>query len=910
MRIKLKILLLFILVKNPLVFAQIDDLSILDNLTNNLSQSTSQSENNSNPNLEEKNNKNTPPEKKDFIDDQYGYTGGKNFNSSPKSKFSDQALEYFGYSYFSDQPSTFAPLNNVPVPPDYLIGPDDNIKIILFGINNKTYELRVTRDGDILIPEIGPLYVAGITFKDLKELIQETISNQLIGTQVSVTLGALRSIDIFILGAANNPGMYSISALSTLTNAIIKSGGIDISGSLRNIKLKRSGEVITSFDFYDLLLNGDTRNDARLMQGDVVFIEPIGKTAAINGEINRSGIFELKEDENLNDLIRYAGNFKPKANLSTAQITRINSLTYSFDLISLDLTNQRNEDLAIQSGDVISIYPVTDSLKKAVLISGHAKQPGFYPWTEGMKIKDLFDSADDLLEMTDLNYVLIKTKDINSHTFQFSQVDLEELFNDPESRGNVVLSDQDEIILFPSILSSDLITTRMITDRYLLDKKTNKMVLEDQWTSLTYLRKSQMELDQQLPIPEQNLDQDKTNMEQDTRRYYEYSIYDYCLIPDNIVDLVTADNFETESNINKLITNVCRQQLLDPSLDLIKRNNKNERLGIVTVFGNVHFPGTYPYVRDMILSHAIKAAGGSKTSTYNAEIEISTRNSSGKKISSSNNFASIEEVNEIKLQAMDTVTLKQIFSDIGSVEIKGEVFFPGTYPISEKQSLLSLVNRAGGLTELSSPEAAYFQRQSLKEYEQKRLKTAQEELTRKILMSGQSNLGQDELDQNDIAQLITVIDTSNAEETEALGRLVIDLQGILDGEVDDILLEDGDVINIPRRKQSVSVIGEVFVTNTHLHDKSLTIQDYISLSGGVTSFADNNNIYLIKSDGSIVSPSQLSSGFFRASGSIIDPGDTIVVPLELQPFSTIKATTEITQIIYQMALAAAAVNSF
>ena len=142
--------------------------------------------------------------------------------------------------------------------------------------------------------------------------------------------------------------------------------------------------------------------------------------------------------------------------------------------------------------------------------------------------------------------------------------------------------------------------------------------------------------------------------------------------------------------------------------------------------------------------------------------------------------------------------------------------------------------------------------------------------------------------------------------------MVINLQGILNGSIGDIILEDGDTINIQKMKQSVSVIGEVFVSNSHIFREKLSIEDYISLSGGATSFADQDNIYLIKSDGSILSPSQFRqrSGFFRENNSSLEPGDTIVVPLQVQPFSGIKATTEITQIIYQMALAAAAVNSF
>ena len=179
-------------------------------------------------------------------------------------------------------------------------------------------------------------------------------------------------------------------------------------------------------------------------------------------------------------------------------------------------------------------------------------------------------------------------------------------------------------------------------------------------------------------------------------------------------------------------------------------------------------------------------------------------------------------------------------------------------------------------------------------------------------MSSQSGgLGQESLDNNSINQLTSLITADTGVNDTLVGRLVINLNAILDQEVEDIILKDGDSLIIPKRKQSISVIGEVFVANSHLYKNSLNLKDYISLSGGTTIFADENNTYLIKSDGSIVSPSQLSgSGFFRAGKSSLEPGDTIVVPLNIQPFSGVKATTEITQIIYQMALAAAAVNSF
>ncbi|SVC96827.1 uncharacterized protein METZ01_LOCUS349681, partial [marine metagenome] len=256
------------------------------------------------------------------------------------------------------------------------------------------------------------------------------------------------------------------------------------------------------------------------------------------------------------------------------------------------------------------------------------------------------------------------------------------------------------------------------------------------------------------------------------------------------------------------------------------------------------------------------------------------------------------------------INLKQISTGVKTVEVSGEVYFSGVYPISENQTLGELITRAGGITENGSAEGAYFQRQSLKEAEIQRLKSAKNELKRKILLSSQSGgLGQNALDNNSITQLTSLI-VGDTGENEVMGRLVVDIDSIINGSAEDVILEDGDTLHIPTIRQSVAVIGEVYVANSHLYRQGLSIEDYINLSGGINAYADEDNIYIIKSDGSIIAPttSQFSRVTTRASG--LNPGDTIVVPLEVQPFSGIRATTELTQIIYQMALAAAAVNSF
>ncbi len=946
MYIKCRLFTLVFLLSSSLSLAQLENLSLLNDLGDSLQSNTSDNDEDQYQKSEDEIDYNSI-RRKDFTNDDYGYTGGENFNNPPKKKFFSEPLEHFGYSFFSNKNTTI----NTPIPPDYLLGPGDKIKIILFGGTNRKYDLEITREGDIFLPELGPLTIAGLQFRDVQELIKKTVAAQIIGTEASVTLGSLRTIDVYILGSANNPGMYTVSSLSTVMNAIFESGGVDINGSLRNIKLKRNGRVSNEIDFYSLFMDGDTSGDSRLRQGDVILIEPIGKTVAIRGEINKPGIYELKENEQLRDLLNYSGNLKPKANRSEAEALVIDQSTSSYNLIELNLENPDTLNMQINNGDIISIYPINDKIQKAVLVSGHALQPGFYSWNESLKISDLFKGPDDLLEMTDLNYVLLKRKSALSDKFSFLQVDLQAVFSNDKSE-DILLSDQDEIILFPSMLTAELISTKLIQDKYIKDEETDELELEDEWDSLTYLRKSILEeavsVEKQNPITQNQIKNSTTLNEVDIRRYYEYSIYDYCVIPEDIALLVvessgfkpeksvplkdlkgfntpedfvklqqsveeersTSDKgFDQDDDVSMMITNLCRNQLLDPIMNIIKRENSVEKLSMVSVFGSVHFPGAYPFTDQMDMEDAIKAAGGPKNGTYNSELELNRLNRSGKRFSSRSEFTNLKGSRSLKLEKMDTVNLKQLSSEIKSVEISGEVYFPGIYPISENQTLSELIKRAGGIKESGSLEAAFFQREELKEAEKDRFKQAQDELRRKILLSSQSGgLGEEALDGNEINALIELI-PEDIEKTDALGRLVIDLEGIISEATEDVILEDGDKISIPKFKQSISVIGEVFVANSHLFQKNLNRDDYINLSGGITTFADKSNIYLIRSDGSILSPSQMSSGFFR-SGDNLRPGDTIVVPLQVQPFSGIKATTEISQIIYQMAIAAAAVNSF
>ncbi|HJR71545.1 MAG TPA: polysaccharide biosynthesis/export family protein, partial [Gammaproteobacteria bacterium] len=185
----------------------------------------------------------------------------------PLTPVGTDALEPFGYDLFERVPSTFAPATDIPVPVDYVIGPGDTVNVQLFGNQNDQYFLPVSREGSINFPAIGPITVSGLSFAQMRDTINDRVAQQMIGTRASITLGELRSIRVLLLGDVTRPGSYTVSGLSTMTNALFAGGGVKTIGSLRNVALRRDGDTVSTLDVYDLLLRGDTRGDARLQSG-------------------------------------------------------------------------------------------------------------------------------------------------------------------------------------------------------------------------------------------------------------------------------------------------------------------------------------------------------------------------------------------------------------------------------------------------------------------------------------------------------------------------------------------------------------------------------------------------------------------------------------------------------------------
>ncbi|MFH1146259.1 MAG: SLBB domain-containing protein [Pseudomonadota bacterium] len=324
-------------------------------------------------------------------------------------------LTQYGYDLFEQSPTTFAPVADVPIGPDYIIGPGDEIRITVWGQIEGQFNITVERDGTINLPKAGTVGVAGLNFSQVKDTIKGEFSRLYKGFEISVSMGALRAIKLYVVGNARRPGAYTVSSLSTLVSALFEAGGPDKTGSMRRVELKRKGETVTLFDMYDFLLKGDKSKDARLMPDDVIFIPPIGPVAAIAGNVKRPAIYELKETARLTDLIKMAGGLNSFAFKGRIQAQRIENhqfrVIYEGDLIDLEETAVRGtpvgnrpdseekkaKDFELRDGDLIKVFPIMDS-KNTVLLTGAIANPGEYGVRRGgTTIRDVVSLAGGLL---------------------------------------------------------------------------------------------------------------------------------------------------------------------------------------------------------------------------------------------------------------------------------------------------------------------------------------------------------------------------------------------------------------------------------------------------------------------------------------------------------------------------------
>lgn len=733
----------------------------------------------------------------------------------PVQKQGAAGLKPFGYDLFNDSPSTFAPVTDVPVPSDYIVGAGDELMVQLYGSQNRSFRLTVGRDGRVSFPELGPISVAGKNFNAVRADLESRVSRQMIGVRASVGMGDTRSIRVFVLGEAIRPGSYTVSGLGSITTALYASGGIKPTGSLRDVQLKRQGAVIRRLDLYDLLLRGDTSNDAKLLQGDVIFIPPVGATVAIDGEVKRPAIYELRGDAQVADLVALAGGLTNEADNSRVAMVRVDENRQRV-VVNVPLNTPDGRSQLLRNGDSLRVLRLRPTVDAGVSVEGHVFRPGLVAWREGLRLSDVIGSVDELKPNADLGYVLVRRELPPDRRVAVLSADLAAALRAPGSRADIQLAPRDRITVF-----------------------------------------------------------------------------------------------DAESS---------RRVVLDPLLEDLRRQARPDRpTEVVSIGGRVRAQGDYPLEPGMRISDLLRAGGNLQDAAFGGKAELTRYRTKGDGRSTELVEVDLAAVlrgdanADLALQPFDFLNIKEVpeWSEQESVTLAGEVRFPGTYPIRRGETLKSVLDRAGGLTSLAFPSGAVFTRADLQLREQEQIDRLAERLQGDLAASA---LQASQANQAGSAQALSVGQAllEQLKGAKAVGRLVIDLGQVLAtraGSADDVVLRDGDRLVIPKVKQEVTVIGEVQNTTSHLYRANLTRDDYIGLSGGLTRKADRGRIYIVRADGSVVSSD--NSGWFRRGAMVsVKPGDTIVAPLDTERLPPLPLWQAVTQILYNVAISIAAVNSF
>ena len=715
---------------------------------------------------------------------------------------SESDFKAYGYDLFKFGADTFAPATDIPVPANYVLGPGDTLIIQLYGKESDQYNLTLSRDGSILFPKIGPVSLAGLSYAQAVKKISDVVSEQMIGIKSSVTLGPLRTIRVFVLGEVNVPGSYVVGSLSTMTNALFSSGGVTTIGSLRNIQLKRAGKIVTTLDLYDLLLRGDTSTDTRLLPGDVLFVPPVGRTAAVDGAVKRPALYELKYEKTVADLITLAGGLRPTAYLPSVKLERING-NGEKTFVKVDSENLATTTQTINDADILRIGSTLDQINDAVNITGHVKREDSYAWKAGLRFSEIVTSPHAFLALPDLDLALIEREADSTREISALSFSPRKAFDKPFSDSDPVLNARDTIRIF---------------------------------------------------------------------------------------------GFEE-----------ARSELLEPLVDRLKlQASYAQRQRTVRIDGSVRFPGEYPLTVDMSAKTLVQLAGGYTESALGRKAEITRYDLSEARervvLHIGVNLTSEDPV----LQEGDTLRVQQIplWKDKESITLTGEFIHPGIYAILPGESLLDVIERAGGLTAQAYPLGTIFSRADLRELEAERLEALKAEV--------ESDIAASRLESSDTTQDVNTEEAeqilANIDRTKPLGRMVIDLPNIFEHPTElDFQLIEGDSVVVPRYKPSVTVVGEVQYPTSHFFDAKLSVKAYLERSGGLKRNADKRRVYVVKANGMVFRPK--GTGWFGSRNAKLSPGDTIVVPIDTKRVDKLTLWSSVTRMMYEAALGVAAISS-
>jgi protein involved in polysaccharide export with SLBB domain len=793
----------------------------------------------------------------------------------------DRDPERFGMDIFRNGTREMDALPmDLPVGPDYVVGPGDGLAINLWGGVSQRMIRSVDREGRITLPEAGPVLVSGRTLGEVQESVQQVLRTQFRDVSADVSLARLRTIRVYVVGEVAAPGAYDISSLSTPLNALFSAGGISQRGSLRNLKHYRGKQLIEEVDAYDLLLHGVGSDLKRLENGDSLLVPPIGPQVTVSGMVRRPAVYELRGESSLADVLDLAGGILPAAALRHIEVQRLEAHEKR-TMLTLDLSPDGSPErvtkqlatFKIQDGDQIHIFPIAPYNEQAIYLQGHVLRPGRYSYHDGMTLKDLIGSYSDLLPEPAGHYGEIVR------------------LNPPDFRPSVESFDLTAALASPadSPKLQPLDTVRIFS-RFDFEPAPTVWVGGEVRDPGKYPTSGQVRLRDAIYLA--------GGVSTDA-------------------GLDTAQLFRTESNgtlkifsVNlggALAGNSTDNILLEPrDRVLVHRNSAQVEPATVYVKGEVAKPGRYPLTTNMHVEDLVNVAGGLKRSADPAQADL-TRYALGAQTGTSYQNLPVElsaalsgnENNNLQLRDGDVLTIRQTegWNDIAaSATVRGEVQHPGSYGIRPGERLSSVLERAGGFSPQAYPYGAVLMRREVRDVEMRshmalvqRIKAEQVNL---------KALPDTDVDQRN-AKLTAIAQTETAltqlESTSPVGRVVVRVQPDINRWRDttaDVPLRDGDVLLIPKKENYVMVSGQVFNQTAISYRPGRSARWYLSQAGGLTQIADKDAVFVVRADGSVIA-SKNNSGWWAGNplSAALKPGDSIVVPEKTPRIGTRNWTT-------------------
>jgi polysaccharide biosynthesis/export protein len=783
---------------------------------------------------------------------------------------------------------------DLPVGPDYVVGPGDSLSINLWGGVSERLLRTVDREGRLAMPEAGPLLVSGKSLGEVQDSVQRVLRTQFRDVSADVSLLRLRTVRVYVVGEISSPGAYDISALSTPLNALFAAGGITARGSLRRLEHYRGKQLLEEVDAYDLLLHGIRGDMRRLENGDSLRVPPLGSSVAVDGMVRRPAIYELRSEKNLSEVLDLAGGILPAAALRHIEVQRLEAHEKR-TMLSLDVGEVSDKDalratlekFKIQDGDEIHIFPIAPYNSGAVYLEGHVLRPGRYSFREGMKLTDLISSYKDLLPEPSERYAEIIRITAPDNRPVVESFNLAAALEHPESA--------------PTLQPLD---TVRIFGRYDLEAVPEVMVDGEVRVPGRYRASGREHLRDAIyqaggVTPETWLD----------------SAQLFRAMPDGSTKVFSISL--REALANDPLNNI----LIEPR-DRILVHRQPERVSPPSVYvrGEVARPGRYPLTTNMRVSDLVRTAGGLLRSADPTGGDLTHFAADGGTSSLSGSLpvklvvGAWDEAEDLELRDGDVLTVPQRtgWKNLGaSVTVGGEVAKPGVYGIQPGERLSSLLRRVGGLLPTAYPRAAVFERNEVRELQQKSRQELIQRLEQEstVVKTAVNTSGGEEatLQQAALQQRERVLDALR--KAPVSGRLVIHLRTNrkdFENSADDIELRAGDSLTIPKQPGAVVVVGQVYNANAITYAPGRNTGWYLSRAGGATQLANKSAIFVVRADGSVTSGPQSGMWSGGVLSSAIGPGDMIVVPEKAVIGSnTWKNIVAIAQIAQAGALAAA-----